>query len=384
MNILVINPGSTTLKYKFFYNEDCVLDGIFQKYSEDNCKWKDYKKNTEISISSDDYENSFSIIKQILSQYELDAIGFRVVHGADLFIQPTLLNQEIIDEIEELNILAPLHNPPAIEKIRQSIEVFPDIDKYAVFDTEFHATLPEKAYLYALPYEFYEKYGIRKYGFHGISHEYLTNEVLSILHNPKESNIITCHLGGGASISAIKDGKCIDTSMGFTPLEGLVMATRAGDVDDGVQNYIEEVLGYSEEEVNYIFNKKSGVLGVSGVSENMVKLIEMYKNGDDRAIRAIDLYIYRIQKYIGSYYSILGNLDALVFSGGVGSGSDFIRKKVCEGLSHFGIVVDDSINDGKINVEDVIEIGKGDVRIFAIPTNEELMIARKIRFKHSR
>lgn len=402
-NILVINAGSTSLKFSII---EFSIDQIKLLHSGQFDKIDDNKFTLKVDgikreISTEDFEYAVWRIREVLfPDIGIELVGFRVVHGGEKFVSPTLLTQEIIREIETLSELAPLHNPPAIERIKQSFEAYPDVPKYAVFDTEFHATIPEKAYLYALPYRYYRDYKIRRYGFHGISHEYLyeqlsiINDQLSIkddhnldckllIENCKLNRVITCHLGGGASITAIKDGRSVDTSMGFTPMEGIVMATRTGDVDDGVQNYLEKNLGITEDEINRIFNKESGLVGLSELTSDMITLIELYKQGNPAAVRALDVYFYRIQKYIGSYIAVLGGLDVLVFSGGVGSGSDFIRKKVCEGLNVFGIELDDFKNDGKLNVEDWIEIGKGEVRIFAIKTNEELMIAQKIGLLHN-
>ncbi|MBP9758213.1 acetate/propionate family kinase [Candidatus Dojkabacteria bacterium] len=393
-NILVINAGSTSLKFSIFLasrregqasiDEFRLLhSGQLDKVDDDIFTMKVDGEKRE--INGEDFEYAIWRIKEVLfPEIKFDLIGFRVVHGGEKFISPTLLDSAIVREIEALNNLAPLHNPPVIARIKQTFEAYPEIPKYAIFDTEFHSTVPEKAYLYALPYKFYKQYKIRRYGFHGISHEFLFSQIEQLIANSEmRKRVITCHLGGGASITAIKNGQSVDTSMGFTPMEGVVMATRTGDVDDGVQNYLEKNLGMSEDEINRVFNKESGLLGLSEVSSDMVKLIGLYKQGNPAAIRALDVYIYRVQKYIGSYVAVLGGLDVLVFSGGVGSGSDFIRKKVCEGLSVFGIEVDDLKNDGKLNIENSIEIGRGKVKIFAIKTNEELMIAKKVRYSLS-
>jgi len=393
-NILVINAGSTSLKFSIFLasrregqasiGEFRLLhSGQLDKVDDDIFTMKVDGEKRE--INGEDFEYAIWRIKEVLfPEIKFDLIGFRVVHGGEKFISPTLLDSAIVREIEALNNLAPLHNPPVIARIKQTFEAYPEIPKYAIFDTEFHSTVPEKAYLYALPHKFYKQYKIRRYGFHGISHEFLFSQIEQLIANSEmRKRVITCHLGGGASITAIKNGQSVDTSMGFTPMEGVVMATRTGDVDDGVQNYLEKNLGMSEDEINRVFNKESGLLGLSELSSDMVKLIELYKQGNPAAIRALDVYIYRIQKYIGSYVAVLGGLDVLVFSGGVGSGSDFIRKKVCEGLGVFGIEVDDLKNDGKLNIENSIEIGRGKVKIFAIKTNEELMIAKKVRYSLS-
>lgn len=384
MLFLVINAGSTSTKFSIFEGDDLRLihsgqfDSFSAKNSLDEVVYTRKIDGEKAEISKDEFDNPVWKVKLVYPELNFDAIGFRVVHGGEKFTKPTLITPEVISEIETLSDLAPLHNPPAVTKINEANAAFPDVPKYAVFDTEFYCTLPEKAFLYTLPYKFYKQNKIRKYGFHGISHEYLFSKLKSQISNSKLEKVITCHLGGGASITAIKNGESIDTSMGFTPLEGLVMATRTGDIDDGVQNYLEMKLNIPEVEINRIYNNESGLLGLSEKTSNMIELLELYHQGDEGAIRAIDLYIYRIRKYIGSYAAALGGLDALVFSGGVGSGSDFIRHKICSDLNFFGIEIDTAKNDGQINVPDLLEIGKGPVRIFAIRTDEELAIAQKI------
>jgi acetate kinase len=390
MKILVINPGSTSTKFAIFEGDNLELthSGQFDCIHDHTTGEIRYTRKIDeekAEISKDEFDNPVWKIKLTFPQIDFDKIGFRVVHGGEYFTNPAILNNESIQKIETLCELAPLHNPHSVAKIKEALEAYPDVVKYAVFDTQFHATIPEKAYLYALPYEFYRNFKIRKYGFHGISHEYLYSQLKNtptisplIKWSERGLKVITCHLGGGASICAIKDGKSIDTSMGFTPSEGLVMATRTGDIDSGIRDYLQNKLEMDDEDMRNIYNYKSGLLGLSEETSNMLELIELYQKGNEGAVRALNVYIYKIQKYIGSYVATLGGLDVLIFSGGVGSGSDFIREKVCTGLEIFGIEIDKNKNNGQIDVPDYLEIGKGQVKILAIKTNEELAIAQKI------
>jgi len=331
----------------------------------------------EWDISLGEYQNPSTLITKELGENKISKIGFRFVHGGEKFTQTTILDDKTIEELEKLNDIAPLHNPPVIAKIKEFKKSMPEVKMYAVFDTAFHHHMPPKAYLYGLPYEYYKFYNIRRYGFHGISHQYVYSTLLSL--DPTVNKAITCHLGGGASISAIDHGNSIDTTMGFTPLEGLLMATRAGDVDDGAIAYIQKITGFSDDKMSEIENKESGLLGVSGVTSDMRKLLQMEKDGDERAHLAIEMYIYRIQKYIGAYVASLNGLDALVITAGVGCGSDVIRKRIVAGLSVFNLYIDDNINDNRIDVMENLKIStQSSIPIWIIPTNEELAIAKEI------
>ncbi|MCA9385541.1 acetate/propionate family kinase [Candidatus Dojkabacteria bacterium] len=375
--ILVINTGSTSVKYKLFQGEEEIKAGFYENVGKNVYKFSDLLKGDVKEISQDDYN---TCIGAILKGTSPDVVGYRVVHGGELFKYPTLITDEVLDNLGALNSLAPLHNPPAIQRIQEARELLPDIEHIAVFDTEFYATLPEKAYLYGVPYELYEKHKIRKYGFHGISHEYLTQIALSKIETNEHARLITCHLGGGGSITASVGGKSIDTSMGFTPLEGIMMATRSGDVDNGVQHYLETKLGYSENEIYNILNNQSGLLGVSGYTRDMRVILEDYEAGKDEANRAISLYVYKIQKYIGSYIASLNGLDALVFSGGVGYGSHVIRKLITDNLDNFGITINAEKNKHLTTIGE--NIADGAVAVFVIESDEERMIMNKISHKN--
>ncbi len=371
--ILIINAGSQTTKFKLF-NEDLSPGPEGKVFMQDD-KYLLRFGGSDKEITHDEFENPAGLIKNSISD-EISKIGFRIVHGADKYIDPTELNETVISELESLNDLAPLHNPPALKRVRQFKEFFPDTPMYGVFDTGFHKTLPEKAFLYALPYEMYEKYGVRKYGFHGISKQSVLDELNKI--DPGKSKVIICHLGGGSSITAVKDNQSVDTSMGFTPLEGLMMTTRSGDIDDGVIYYLNKK-GLSLEEIFVIENNKSGLLGISGLTSDMRKLLEFEKEGNEKAKLAIEMYIYRVQKQIGAYVSALNGIDALIFTGGIGEGSDALRKRVCENLAFAGIEIDHAVNDNKIDVSENLKISTTTSKsVWVIPTDEELQIAKQI------
>lgn len=379
MHILVINAGSATIKYKLFNNNlNLILSGFLDnKNGRYTSELNKNNQKYEWDISKDEFENAHKIIINECSEYEINKIGFRIVHGGGVFNTPTLITNDVINKLDNISELAPLHNPPTIKLIKKFLGEFRNISIFGVFDTAFHSNMPDKAFMYALPYEYYKLFKVRRYGFHGISHNYLMNEIKKI--DEKYNKIITLHLGGGASISAIENNKCIDTSMGFTPQEGLIMATRAGDVDDGAVKYLQSVTKFNDIEFDEIQNKKSGLYGISGYTSDMRKLLEDEKNGNERAKLAIEMYIYRIQKYISAYIGILNGVDAIVISGGVGAGSDIIRKRIFENLNYFNLIIDNNINDNKINVNYNLKIsGFGSVPIWIIPTNEELQIAKEI------
>ena len=377
MKILVINAGSTSIKFKFFENQEELLMGQLSK--EAHGVTKKIIKNGEkqkSDVEEYEFENAAQTILEITDS-EIDKIGFRIVHGAEKFVEPTLLTSEVIEELERISDLAPLHNPPALRIIRQFKEKLPEINMYGVFDTAFHATIPQKAYMYGLPYEYYENYGVRKYGFHGISHKYVSGKLKEL--EPTASKTIICHLGGGSSITAVKSGKSIENSMGFTPLEGLIMATRSGDVDDGAIFYLHKKLGFDFAEIEEIENKKSGMIGISGISDDMVDLLAKESEGNERAHLAIEMYIYRIQKYIGFFAAALEGIDSVVFTGGIGAGSDVLRKRIMKNFLFLNFEVDDSINDEKINVSENLKISVEPSKpIWVIPTNEEMQILKEI------
>ena len=344
MKILVINCGSSSIKYKLFTMPQRTLleKGIIEHIGEEGSAIKDHTAGLKI------------ILQKI---GKVDAVGHRVVHGEEKFIKPVIINDEVIREIKKSCAIAPLHNPANLAGILACKELLPKVKQVAVFDTSFHQSLPEYAYLYGLPYQFYKKYGIRKYGFHGTSHEYVALEAARKLKKPlSKLKLITCHLGNGCSIAAINKGKSIDTSMGFTPLEGLIMGTRCGDIDPALVGYLMEKENLSIKEVNHILNYESGLRGISGLSNDMRILENKASQNDRRAKLAISMFVYRIRKYIGSYLAVLGGCDAIVFTAGIGENQKNIRRRITQGL---------------------FDYLKRKPKILVIPTNEELMIAQK-------
>lgn len=311
----------------------------------------------------------------IKSLEEINAVGHRMVHGGEKFSESVLLTQEVLDAFAACNDLAPLHNPANLKGVSAISAILPNVPQIGVFDTAFHQTMPDYAYMYAIPYELYKKYGVRRYGFHGTSHRYVSKRVCEYLGvSPEGTKIITCHIGNGASISAIKDGKCMDTSMGLTPLEGLIMGTRSGDIDAGAVTFIMDKEKLNATEVSDLLNKKSGVFGISGVSSDMRELEAAVAAGNPKAILAEKMYFYRMKKYIGAYAAALGGVDIIVFTGGVGENQTNCRSAVCEGLDFMGIKVDDTKN--KVRGEEaVVSSDDSRVKVVVIPTDEELLIA---------
>ena len=308
---------------------------------------------------------------------EIGAVGHRVVHGGEKFNESVLINEEVIDMIEECIDLAPLHNPPNLKGINAILEFMPGTPQVAVFDTAFHQTLPDYAFFYPLPYSLYEKHNIRRYGFHGTSHRYVSKRVCEFLNVPYESQrIITAHIGNGASTTAILNGKSIDTSMGMNPIEGLMMGTRTGDIDPGVITYVMEKEHLGIQGISTLLNKFSGVLGISGLSSDMREIEDAVEEGHERAKLAMDMYNYRIKKYVGSYAAVLGGLDILVFTGGVGENMSIMRKAVCENMEYMGIELDNEVNDASRSKEVIISKPNSKVTVVVIPTDEELTIAQ--------
>lgn len=379
MQILVINAGSVTIKYKLFTDSEQVLlsgsvDNVNGNYvsklekSDEVFKWE---------ITKLEFINALELIYKEVATYSVDLIGFRIVHGGELFNTVTLLEEKEISQLEGISDLAPLHNPRTLELIKECKHVFKGCPIYGVFDTAFYKDMEPKAFMYGLPYEYYTHYKIRKYGFHGIAHHYLASVIKKL--EPDAKKVITCHLGGGASITAINQCKPVDTSMGFTPLEGLIMATRAGDVDDGAIKYIQEKTNFTDEQMEHIENNNSGLLGISGYTADMRTLLNDSELGNERAKLAIDMYVYRIQKYIGSYAAALDGVDVIAISGGVGAGSDIIRRKIFSQLGFLGFEIDNNINNGKINVAEDLKITTESSKpIWVIPGNEELQIYRQL------
>ncbi|MCD6366124.1 MAG: acetate kinase, partial [Bacteroidales bacterium] len=308
---------------------------------------------------------------------EIDAVGHRVVHGGEKFKSSVSITDDVIREMEKKVDLAPLHNPPNLKGIYAVTELMPEVPQVGVFDTSFHQTMPPKAYLYAIPYSFYKNYGIRRYGFHGTSHRYVSKRSCEILKVPCEKQkIITCHLGNGASIAAIKNGKSIDTSMGLTPVEGLIMGTRTGDIDAGVLLYLKKKEEISARTLNTLINKHSGMLGISGISSDMREITEAAENGNERAQVSLEMYAYRIKKYIGAYAAAMGGVDVIVFTGGIGENADNIREMIMKDMSYLGIDFDFTKNKGLTSQETILTLPKSKVKVMIVPTDEELVIAQ--------
>ncbi len=383
--VLVLNSGSSSLKYQLFAVEGddykVVAKGLAERIGIDgskvNIKYVDGTKK-EVSTPLPTHNEALTEVFQLLlagairDLGEIAAVGHRVVHGGEIFKQSVLLNETAIKAIENLSALAPLHNPAAVLGIRAVQKSLPNVAQVAVFDTAFHQTMPKEAFLYGLPLEQYTQHQIRRYGMHGTSHRYIAQEAAKILGG--NGRLIVCHLGNGASLSAIKDGKCIDTSMGFTPLAGIVMGTRSGDIDPYIPLHIMKEQGLSVDDVNKLLNKQSGMLGLTGFSD-MRDVEAAYLKGDANAVVGVQVYVYTIVKFIGSYIAALGGVDAIVFTAGIGENSPLIRKLVLERLSYLGIKVDEEANNRRGETEE-ISTRDSQVRAFVIPTNEELMIAK--------
>jgi acetate kinase len=385
--ILSINAGSSSLKFQLLDmpEEFVVTKGLVERIGLDNSIFT-IEVNGEKNKETTDIPDHAVAVKllldklirfNIISSYdEIDGIGHRVVHGGEKFSDSVLITDEILNEIDEVSELAPLHNPANLVGIRAFQEILPNVPAVAVFDTAFHQTMPEKSFLYSLPYEYYEKYGIRKYGFHGTSHKYVSERCAELLGRPVEQlRLISCHLGNGASIAAIEGGKSIDTSMGFTPLAGVTMGTRSGNIDPALIPYIMEKTGQSVEEVLDVLNKKSGILGVSGFSSDLRDIESEAEEGNKRAILALEVFAQRIHKYIGSYAARMSGVDAIIFTAGIGENSDIIRERVMRGLEFMGVYWDPALNKVR-GKEAFLNYPHSPVKVLIIPTNEEVMIAR--------
>lgn len=390
MKILVLNCGSSSIKYKLIDMpaNNVLAQGGVEKVGLEGSFLKLTLPNGEKEILEKDIPEHTVGIKFILevltsekygaikSLDEIEAVGHRVVHGGEKFNSSVLITDDVIKSIEDCIKVAPLHNPPNLKGVEAVKELMPEIPQVAVFDTAFHQTMPQKAYMYAIPYELYTKDGVRRYGFHGTSHRYVSKRAYEMLNiKPEGVKMITCHIGNGGSITAIKDGKSVDTSMGMTPLEGLVMGTRAGDIDTGAVTYLMERENYDIKAVSNILNKQSGLFGISGVTSDMRDLRKAISEGNERAKLALDMFVYRIKKYIGSYIAALGGVDVIVFTGGIGENVNVVRDAICDGFECFGIKLDKSANDEAIGVEKNISAKDSKVTVLAIPTDEEFMIA---------
>lgn len=389
MKILVLNCGSSSVKFKLFDMDKKIVltQGGVEKLGMKDSFLKMTLPNGEKKVFNDfmlDHHVAIALILKILvskdygaikSLDEIDAVGHRVVHGGENFNKSVIITKEVTDGVKACIDMAPLHNPANLEGIDTISKILPKVPQVAVFDTAFHQTMPEYAYMYGIPYELYQKYKVRRYGFHGTSHRYVSKHVCEFLGVEQEGKrIITCHIGNGGSITAIKDGKSIDTSMGFTPLEGLLMGTRSGNVDPGALDFLVEKEQLTSTSLSNLLNKKSGVLGVSGVSSDMRDLDAAAKDGNHRAELALKMYAYRILKYIGAYTAVLGGLDILVFTGGVGENQIEIRAKICSGLKYLGIEIDDNRNQLR-GQDAIISSDSSRVTVAVIPTDEEFMIA---------
>ena len=390
MKILVLNCGSSSIKYKLFDMtsgevmaqggiEKIGLPGAFLKLTD-----KDGKKvvlEKEIPGHKEGIEFILSILTDktygCIKEYnEIDAVGHRVVHGGEKFASSVKIDQDVINKVVECSDLAPLHNPANLKGIDAMEALIPGIPQVAVFDTAFHQTMPAKAYMYGLPYEMYTKYGVRRYGFHGTSHRYVSRRACEILGVPyEEQKIITAHVGNGGSIAAVDHGKCVDTSMGLTPVEGLLMGTRCGDVDAGALSFIMDKEGLDGHGLSDLINKKSGVAGLVGGSSDMRDLENAVAAGDERAIMTLDVYNYRIKKYIGAYAAALGGVDIILFTGGVGENQMDCRREVCKDMEFMGIELDNEVNAKVRGEEAIISTPASKVKVVVIPTDEELLIA---------
>lgn len=390
MKVLVVNCGSSSIKYQLvdMTDESVLAKGLVDRVGIPGTVLKhEPLGKDEVVIKKDlpDHTEGMKLVLDVLvnpeygvikSMDEIGAVGHRVVHGGEAFAASVVIDDQVKQVIRECFDIAPLHNPPNLMGIEACQELMPNVKHVAVFDTAFHQTMPPKNYMYALPYEIYEQYKVRRYGFHGTSHFYVSHRAAELLGKPyEECKIITLHLGNGASMAAIADGKVIDTSMGFTPLEGLVMGTRSGDIDPAIVFFIMEKLNLTTSEVNNYLNKKSGMLGLSGVSNDLRDILEAAAAGNQRAQLALDVYYTRVKGYIGNYMAQLNGCDCLVFTAGVGENAIDIRQAICEGLDYLGIKLD--VEKNKVRGREVdVAASDSKVRIFVIPTNEELVIAR--------
>lgn len=389
MKILVLNCGSSSIKYALYDMDSKTvmtsggaervgLDGAFVKVKLANGEKKtimhDIPEHTEgvkfiFSLLTDPEIGVISDLK------EIDAVGHRMVHGGEKFNKSVLLDAEVLKTFEACSELAPLHNPANLKGVNAVSELMPGLPQVGVFDTAFHQTMPARAYMYAIPYELYEKYGVRRYGFHGTSHRYVSKRVCDFLGvNPAEKKVITCHIGNGGSVSAVLNGTCIDTSMGLTPLEGLMMGTRSGDIDAGAVTFLQNKLGLDADGMSDLLNKRSGVAGITGGSSDMRDVESAAVAGDKMARLALDIYFYRIKKYIGAYAAAMGGVDIIVFTAGVGENQTGMRKEVCDGLEFLGVKFDEKKNAVR-GEEAIISADDSAVTVCVIPTDEELMIA---------
>ena len=392
MNILVINCGSSSLKFQLIDSETekCIAKGLCERIGIEGSRityTPDGGEKEQTVTPMPDHTEAIRLVLEALTNEktgvvksldEIGAVGHRIVHGGEKFAASTIITDEVMKAIEECNDLAPLHNPANLIGINACKKLMPTTPMVAVFDTAFHQTMPEEAYMYGLPYEYYQKYKIRRYGFHGTSHSYVSKKAAEVLGKKYEDlKIIVCHLGNGASVSAVKNGKCVDTSMGLTPLEGLIMGTRSGDIDPAIMEFIAHKEGKNIDEIMTVLNKKSGVYGLSNnLSSDFRDLEAGYNNGDAHCIRTMNTYCYRVAKYIGSYVAAMNGVDVICFTAGIGENAPLVRSLVCEHLGFLGVSIDEDANH-KRGEEIAISTPDSKTTVMVIPTNEELAIARE-------
>ena len=392
MNILVINCGSSSLKFQLIDSETekCIAKGLCERIGIEGSRityTPDGGEKEQTVTPMPDHTEAIRLVLEALtnpktgvvkSLDEIGAVGHRIVHGGEKFAASTIITDDVMKAIEECNDLAPLHNPANLIGINACKKLMPTTPMVAVFDTAFHQTMPEEAYMYGLPYEYYEKYKIRRYGFHGTSHSYVSKKAAEVLGKKYEDlKIIVCHLGNGASVSAVKNGKCVDTSMGLTPLEGLIMGTRSGDIDPAIMEFIAHKEGKNIDEIMTVLNKKSGVYGLSNnLSSDFRDLEDGYNRGDEHCIRTMNTYCYRVAKYIGSYVAAMNGVDVICFTAGIGENAPLVRSLVCEHLGFLGVSIDEDANH-KRGEEIAISTPDSKTTVMVIPTNEELAIARE-------
>ena len=390
MKILVLNCGSSSIKYALYNMDDnsVMTSGGAERVGLDNAFVKVKLANGEkkqimhdIPEHTEGVKFIFSLLTDpeigvIKSLDEIDAVGHRMVHGGEKFAKSVIITPEVIDAFKACIDLAPLHNPANLKGVDAVTELMPGLPQVGVFDTAFHQTMPAKAYLYAVPYELYEKYGVRRYGFHGTSHRYVSARALEFLGMQTEgTKVVTAHIGNGGSLAAVVDGKCVDTTMGLTPLEGVMMGTRSGDIDGGAVTFIQKKLGLDADGISDLLNKKSGIAGLTGLSSDMRDIENAANAGDEKAIAAQESYFYRIKKYVGAYAAAMGGCDVLVFTAGVGENQTGMREAVCKGLEFMGIEIDVEKNSTIRGEEAIISTPDSKVKVVVIPTDEELMIA---------
>ena len=392
MNILVINCGSSSLKFQLIDSETekCIAKGLCERIGIEGSRityTPDGGEKEQTVTPMPDHTEAIRLVLEALTNEktgvvksldEIGAVGHRIVHGGEKFAASTIITDDVMKAIEECNDLAPLHNPANLIGINACKKLMPATPMVAVFDTAFHQTMPEEAYMYGLPYEYYEKYKIRRYGFHGTSHSYVSRKAAEVLGKKYEDlKIIVCHLGNGASVSAVKNGKCVDTSMGLTPLEGLIMGTRSGDIDPAIMEFIAHKEGKNIDEIMTVLNKKSGVYGLSNnLSSDFRDLEDGYNRGDEHCIRTMNTYCYRVAKYIGSYVAAMNGVDVICFTAGIGENAPLVRSLVCEHLGFLGVSIDEDANHKRCE-EIAISTPDSKTTVMVIPTNEELAIARE-------